>query len=70
EGEIASGFAFGIEAGADYFLGNICLSLQYKLSYSPDLTGTTIFTDDYQDLVGGDTSFGTSGLILSAGYSW
>ena len=69
EGESAGGFCFGIEVGMDYFLGDFCLNASYKLSYSPDLTGDKIFTDTYQDESGGDTSFGTSGLVVSAGFS-
>ncbi len=70
QGESATGFMFGLELGADYFLGDFCINLKYKLSYSPDLTGDMIFTDDYQDLSGGDTSFGVHGLVIGAGFGW
>lgn len=68
EGESAGGISFGIEAGADYFLGSFCLSIGYRLAYSGDLTGDNIFTDASENS-GSDTSFGISGLILSAGFS-
>ena len=67
--ESAGGFSYGGEIGADYFLGSICLSVKYKLSYSGGLRGDKIFTDS--DANGGyDTSFGTSGLVVSAGYGF
>ncbi len=69
EGDNAGGFSYGIEVGADYFIGSICVSVKYKLSYSGDLTGDNIFTDSAVDS-GYDTSFGTSGLVLSAGYGF
>ena len=69
-GESADGFAFGIELGVDYFLKSFCISARYKLSRSGDLTGVDVFTDDYQDLSGGDTSFGVHGLVLGVGYTW
>lgn len=67
--EIASGISFGFEAGTDFFLGDFCVSLRYKLSYSGNLAGDVVFTDTDQSN-GVDTSFGTSGLILGAGFSF
>jgi len=67
--ESAGNFSFGGEIGADYFLGSICLSVKYKLSYSGGLKGDKIFTD--ADVSAGtDSSFGTSGLVLSVGYGF
>ena len=70
EDDSASGFAFGIETGVDYFIGNLCINAAYKLSYSPDLTGENIFTDSAVETSGFDSSFGTSGLVLSVGYGF
>lgn len=67
--ESASGLSFGFEAGTDFFLGNFCVSLRYKFSYSGNLAGDVVFTDTDKSN-GVDTSFGTSGLILGAGYSF
>ena len=67
-GEMASGFMFGIELGADYFLNNICFNIKYKISYAPSLTGEVIFNDEYADQY--DTSFGVHGLVLGAGIGW
>jgi len=68
-GESAGGFMLGIELGADYFIGNFCISAKYKLSRSGDLTGTEIFTDEYEE-DGGDTSLGVHGLVLGVGFTW
>ena len=69
EGETASGMCFGFEAGADYFLGGLCLSVKYKFCIAPDLTGDAIFTDEFQD-ASGDTSCGLHGFSIGAGYSF
>lgn len=67
-GESANGFMFGIELGADYFLGDFSFNLKYKLSYVPSLTGEVIFPEEYADQY--DTSFGVHGLVLGAGIGW
>ncbi len=67
--ESASGFAFGIETGADFFIGDLCLSMQYKYSFSGGITGDNVFTDDDADW-GVDNSFGVGGLVLGAGFSF
>lgn len=69
-GESATGLSFGGEIGGDFFLGNLCAGLKYKLSIAGDLTGDNTFTDEYQDESGGDTSFGVHGLSINLGYSW
>lgn len=69
-GATAGGLLIGAEAGADFFLGNICASLKYTFSRSADLTGDDTFTDEYQDDFNGDTSFGVHGFTIGAGYSW
>ncbi len=60
------GLSFGIDTGLDYFIGPVCLGLKYTLSYSLGLDGDA----DLVTLMGDDTSFGTSGLVLSAGYGF
>ncbi len=67
--ESASGFAFGIETGADFFIGDFCLSMQYKYSFSGGITGDVVFTDAQVDW-GVDNSFGVGGLVLGAGFSF
>jgi len=69
-GASAGGFAFGLELGADYFLGDFSINARYKLSRTADLTGEEFFTDYYEDNLEGDTSFGVQGLVLGVGYTW
>ncbi len=67
--ESASGFAFGIETGVDFFMGDFCLTMQYKYSFSGGITGDVVFTDA-QVALGVDNTIGTSGLILGLGFTF
>jgi len=64
-GESAGGVLLGLELGTDYFLGNFCVNLKYKLSFSPGLSGEEIFTDEWDD-----TSFGLHGLAIGIGFGF
>ena len=63
-GAAAAGISFGLEGGADYFLGSLCLSAKLRWTYSGGLTGDEIFTDSWVD-----PTFGQIGLMLGGGFT-
>ena len=69
-GATAFGISIGFELGVTAWLGVFGLDIRYKWSQSPSLVGDQIFTSDYKDLSGGDTSFGHNGITLGLGFAF
>lgn len=64
DGEVAFGVTFGLEIGADVYLGGLGLSLRYRFANAGDLTGDVIFTEGYS---GDDNDISHGGFMVGGG---